>query len=139
MIYSFAGNPINTIVVTAMFEVYTSVNNSAKILEIGLCNPYASSNSESLVGMPDAAGSGPIVPNPLISEEDLSFSMTQVAQAWTTAPTAPSVYFRRVFLQGSTGYVLTFPRGAHIPPSMSLVVWMLTPQAVQPFWVVIDE
>ena len=54
-------------------------------------------------------------------------SNSTVATAWSAAPAAPAQFFRRVAMQTSqqAGGIHTFPRGLHVAPSTSLLVWCL--------------
>ncbi len=76
---------------------------------------------------------------PFIAEEPNDPDCTScVATAWSTAPTVPANYFRRIAFVGNVAeYVLfTFKRGVRLAPSSSLVAWEISnaPMQAQVGW-----
>jgi hypothetical protein len=64
-----------------------------------------------------------------------------ITTGWTTAPTAPTNFFRRISLPATigTGIVWTWPKGLRVKQSTSLVVWNITLSSVASIYVVCEE
>lgn len=81
----------------------------------------------------------------LIAENTADATSGQTTQAvtWSTAPTVPSVFFRRAFLPATigAGIIFTFPRGLTIASAAATIVnWNIaTSSASTNIWAVVDE
>jgi hypothetical protein len=64
------------------------------------------------------------------------------AVAWTTAPTVPTTFFRRIYLPGTigAGVIWTFPRGLILATSHSLTLWNIAANSANThIHIVVDE
>jgi hypothetical protein len=125
-IYSNTNRTSGASSATPSWELYTSANARARLLELTVVMGAATASLISL-GRPAAMGVGQTTPVRGQAEDGADpASQSQTALAWgTTAPTAPTVFFRRFNLPATigAGRVCTFPRGLVIPISFSVVLW----------------
>lgn len=92
------------------------------------------------VGRPGAVAGTPT--NVLFQRDDPNdpASVSNGAIAWSTSPTAPTIYHRRWNgTLASVGVVWTFPRGLVIPASGALVNWNLATTVAADTNAVIDD
>ena len=130
---------------SALWEIRTSANVRAKILEIGIFLNAATASSIGF-GRPGAIGVTPTSPVDFQPEDfaDPTVSgQVQSALAWTTAPTVPTNFLRRISLPATVGagIIWTFPRGIVIPVSNSVILWNVGASACSALnaYAVIDE
>lgn len=112
---------------SAAWEIRTSANKRARLLELGLFLTAATASVYQL-GRPAAIGVTPTSPVDFLPEDNADVEVSgdlQSALAWSTAPTSPANFFRGINLpaQIGTGVIWTFPKGIVIPYSSSLVLW----------------
>lgn len=142
-IYSGCFNSTVTTTAAAAMDFKAAAANYPKVMELGL-NLGAATASTYALGR---SGNTPVQTstNVLLAEDAGNSAAGQTTQAvtWSTAPTAPSNYFRRAFLPATigAGIIFTFPRGLTIAPAAaSFMVWNLaTNSASVNVWGVIDE
>ncbi len=126
----------------AAAEVIAGASAAYRMLEFGLTINAATASVYGL-GAPAAKGTTPATSS-LVQAEDsgnTTAGVTQVALTWTTGPTQPTNYLRRVSLPATigAGVVWTFPRGRTrlLATTDSLV--NLVVGSVADIWVVVDE
>jgi hypothetical protein len=141
--YNLAVRTSGVTTTTAAWEIRTSANVRARLMEIGLFLAAATASTYAL-GRPAAIGVTPTSPVDFIPEDPADITVAaqvQSALAWATGPTAPTAFLRRVSLPATigTGVIWTFPRGIVIPASSSLILWNLATNGVLDAYAVIDE
>ena len=125
-------------------EWYSAIN-SPVFTEIGASAISNISANVLGLGRPAAVGAGRIGSAAFVSESSASTlapaSQTRGAAAWSTAPTAPTSYLRRMSAKANVGdgVVWLFPRGLQLAASSSLVIWNIANNAMLDTWAVIDE
>ena len=128
----------------ACFDIKASANISFRLLELGWSTAAATSAIYG-IGRPANDGSVAQTAPVLLQAEDgnnTAAAQTGTAVAWTTAPTIPTVFLRRINSSAviGAGFVLVFPKGIRCDVSKGLVVWNTgTSSALANFWVVCDE
>jgi hypothetical protein len=78
------------------------------------------------VGRPAAAGITPTAPVALSSDNGVATTLVKTALAWGTAPTSPTVFYRRADFLASIGDSRRFEfagEGLRLAPGQTLVVW----------------
>ena len=112
---------------SAAWEIRTSANTRARIMEVGFFLNAATVSTIGL-GRPAAIGVTPTSPVDLLPEDPADVTvagLVQSALAWTTGPTAPANFARRISLPATVGVgvIWTWPKGYVIPASSSVVLW----------------
>jgi hypothetical protein len=127
----------------AAWEIRTSANVRARIMEIGV---FLNAATASLIGLgrPAAIGITPTSPVDFLPEDSgdpTVASQVQSALAWTTGPTVPTQFLRRVGLAAAigSGVIWTWQNGLVIPVSSSVVLWNLQLNSALQAYAVIDE
>ena len=128
---------------TAAWEIRTSANVRARLMELGVFLGAATASTYGL-GRPAAIGITPTSPvdfQPEDLAEPTVASQVQSALAWSTGPTAPTNFLARIGLPATigTGVIWTFPRGLIIPVSSSIVLWNLATNGVVDAYAVLEE
>lgn len=128
---------------TAAWEIRTSANVRARIMELGVFMAAATASTYGL-GRPAAIGVTPTSPVDFLPEdpaEPTVSGLVQSALAWSTGPTAPTGFLARIGLPATvgTGVIWTFPRGLVIPVSGSIVLWNLATNGVTDAYAVLEE
>ena len=112
-------------------DLETSPYNSTCVTEVCVETFWAGTGS---VVQDIALGIAPNAPVqrfsiPLMSEESVGAqSFSKVGLLWTTAPTIPTNFFRRVsggVVTGGKFCIWTFPRGLIVAASASMVLWQI--------------
>jgi hypothetical protein len=143
MIISLGVRTSGTASGSAAWEIRTGATpGRAKVLEIGFFLAAATASTFGL-GRPAAIGVTPTSPVDFLPEDPsdvLATGVVQSALAWTTGPTAPTNFLRRISLPASvgTGVIWTFPKGIVIPVSGSLVLWNSALNGVVDAYAIID-
>lgn len=140
-IYSCAVRSISAASASPLWELRTTSTDRVAILEIGVFLAAATASTIGL-GRPAAIGVTPITTVTGVAEEPANPAGTGVvATAWTTAPTIPATFFRRISVPATvgTGVIWTFPRGLFVPISSSIILWNLALNGVTDVYVVWDE
>ena len=127
----------------AAWEIRTSANVRARIMELGVFLAAATASTYGL-GRPAAIGVTPTSPVDFLPEDPADPTVSgqvQSAVAWTTGPTVPANFFRRISLPSTigTGIIWTWARGLVIPASSSVVLWNLATNGVVDAYAVIEE
>jgi len=127
----------------AAWEIRTSANVRARILEVGVFLAAATASTYGL-GRPAAIGVTPTSPvdfQPEDPADPIVVGQVQSALAWATGPTVPAAFLRRIGLPATigTGVIWTWPNGLVIPISSSIVLWNLATNGVVDAYAVIDE
>jgi hypothetical protein len=140
-IYSLSQRTSATSAGVASWEIRTTANARANILEVGLSQNTAVAGVYGL-GRPAAIGITPTTPQTFLAEDAAEAASTITACVqWGTGPTSPVNFFRRVSCPATigAGVIWTFPRGLIIPVSSSLIIWILATAPVCDVWAVIEE
>lgn len=142
-IFSLAARTSVVTAANANWTAISSSTNAFKALEIGLTLNAATATTQG-IGTPAAAGATPTSPVTFLAEDtgNTTAAGTTAATAWTTMPTTPANFFRRVSLPGTIGggIIWTFPRGITIlKGSLNLCIWNIAIPPVMDVWMVIDE
>jgi hypothetical protein len=108
-------------------EIRSTSSDKPRLLELGMFQASAAASALNIgIGVPAALGIGPISPVKMLAEEYVDpASAVQIATQWTTKPTVPTTFYRRVGAAAGVGngLMLAFPRGLTIAVSSSLVLW----------------
>jgi uncharacterized membrane protein len=94
------------------------------------------------IGVPALIGVTPTTSYRVIAEDPaVPLGATIVATAWTTAPTVPAFFYRRLYLKAAIGQplIVGFPRGLTIPQSGSLVLWNIATNPLFDVSMTVDE
>lgn len=142
-LYDFAVLTTGTSSGAAAWEIRTSANVRARLMEIGFFLNAATASTVGL-GRPAAIGITPTSPVDFLPEDPADPTVSgqvQSALAWTTGPTVPANFLRRISLPATqgVGVIWTFPRGIVIPVSSSIVLWNLAANSALNAYAVIDE
>ena len=127
----------------AAWEIRTSANVRGYLMEVGFFLNAATASTIGL-GRPAAIGITPTSPVDFLPEDFANPTVSgqvQSALAWTTGPTAPANFLRRISLPATAGVgiIWTFPKGLVIPVSSSIVLWNLALNSALNAYAVIDE
>lgn len=141
-IYSQAQRTTNTTIANAAFTIISSATNKPKLMEFGFAQATGTASSYGL-GRPAANGTTPTSPVTFLDEADGGgpAALTTACLAWTSQPTAPTQFLRRINTPATVGAgcIWTFPRGLGIPVSSNIVLWNITATVGCDVWAVIDE
>ena len=113
----------------AVFDIRTSSTDYALLLSLELTTIGASGSAISLgIGTPASIGVAKPSGIVLLAEDASKPPNVSVGIDWTTPPTSPAKFLRRMSIVGSsnttTRYV--FPEGLKIAPGSSMVLWAIT-------------
>lgn len=125
----------------AGIELRTGANARVRLMEWDLFLAAATASTFG-IGRPAAIGVTPTTPVTWVAEDPGEPAGTaQTALAWSTGPTIPAVFFRRIALPATigTGIIWTFPRGLIIQVSWSLILWNLAANGVSDVNLIGDE
>ncbi len=132
----------NTTVNNANTEIIGSATNAFKCMEVGLSQNTGVACAYGM-GVPAAIGVVPTSPAAFTFEDtgNTSAPGTTTALAWSTSPTNPTVFSRRVSVPATigAGVVWTFPRGFAVLKAKTLTTLSIITSAVCDVWWVIDE
>lgn len=141
-IASAAVRTTNTTTTNANTEIIGSAAGAFKAMECGLAQVTGTASSYGM-GVPAAIGVVPTTPAAFVFEDggNTSTPTTTSALAWSTSPTAPTVFSRRVNTPATVGagVVWTFPRGFAVLKAKSLVTWNVATTVALDVWWIIDE
>lgn len=141
-IYSGAVRTTQGTAANPTLEIIASSVVTPRLLELGISQAAATAGVFGF-GRPAAIGVGPTSPVTVIAEDQNGpTGQTSSALAWgTTAPTVPTVFFRRVSCPNTigAGIIWTFPRGLILQVSKTVVVWIIATAPVADIWFVLDE
>ena len=140
-IYSLSNRTSNVTIANANLEIRAGATNRPRLMEMGIWLNAATQSPIGL-GRPQAIGITPTSPVTVLAEDPAeSTGLTQTALAWSTGPTVPLQFFRRVNMAAAigAGVVLTFPRGIVIAAAGSLVNWNIAATSVNDVHIVVDE
>jgi hypothetical protein len=126
----------------AAAEIIAGANNAYRLLEMGI-TINAATTSVFGYGSPAAKGTTPATSSTVQAEDsgNTTAGNTQVALSWTTGPTIPANFLRRVSLPATigAGIVWTFPRGRTVLKTITDVLWNVVLSSPADIWVVVDE
>jgi hypothetical protein len=141
-LYALSQRTTATTAASASWEVRSTSANKPKIMELGISQTTAVAGVYG-VGRPGAIGVTPTSPQTFVDEGDGNgpAANTTAAVAWTTGPTVPTNFNRRLSCNATIGVgaIFTFPRGFGIPVSGSVVVWIIATAPVCDVYAVVDE
>jgi hypothetical protein len=141
-LYGLSQRTTATAAASANWEVRSSATNKPRIMEVGISQVTAVAGVYGF-GRPAAIGVTPTTPQNFVAESDASAPTSQstAAVAWTTGPTVPANFNRRVACAATigVGVIWTFPRGIDVAASNSLVMWIIATAPVCDVWAVEDE
>lgn len=127
---------------TPSWEVRSTSTNKPRLMEVGISQNVGTAGVYGL-GRPAAIGLTPTSPQNFVAENDAGAptSQTTAAVAWTTAPTVPTNFNRRISCPANVGagVIWTFPRGFDIATSNSVIIWIIATAPVCDVWGVVDE
>ena len=140
-IYSLANRTSNVTIANPSLEIRSGASNRPRLMEMGIWL-NAATQSPIGIGRPQAIGITPTTPVTVLAEDPGdSAGLTQTALAWSTPPTVPLNFFRRVNIANliGAGVVLTFPRGLVIAAGNSVITWNIAGTSVADIHIVVDE
>ena len=96
--YGLGLRTINVWNLSVAYEIFTTSNNKAKVLELGFNNFTQSSGGTFCIGRSSSVGISPIGAQNFIDESEGNFNLSQTKGAvnWGSAPGLPVNYNRRV-------------------------------------------
>jgi hypothetical protein len=129
--YSFGITKTTSTAAAAIATLNTTSSKDARIWEVGISVSTAVSGEVGLMrpantpATPSGGGVG------VALDTSSGASVTTIANAWGTAPTAGTA-FRRMVLPATigAGVIWTFPQGLVVPTSAWLVIWQFSALAV---------
>ncbi len=126
----------------ASVELIASATQAFKAMECGITETVALASVFGM-GPPAVIGVVPTSPAALVFEDggNTSTPASTTALAWSTSPTNPTVFSRRVSLQSliGAGVVWTFPRGFAVLKAKTLAIQNIITATSTDIWWVIDE
>jgi hypothetical protein len=124
-LYSLGLNSYSALASTPVWDIRSPATGRPSLLELSIINGLTSSASGFGFGRSATAGTqlGPIKPIPDDPRDPPALSTCAVT--WTTMPTIPTQYFRRISLVSTlgAGVIWTFPRGIVMGASSSLSIF----------------
>lgn len=124
---------------TGMYEVRSASANRPSIMEQGYTQNTA---TVSAIGIGRAAAQS-ITPTSVLflGEDPADTGLTNGAVAWSTSPTIPANFFRRVSTPATAGagFIYTYPRGLVMAVSSSIVFWNIQTGIASDVYSVVQE
>jgi hypothetical protein len=137
---------VNTTVATTTapsLDLKASATNAPRIMEWAVNLGVATAST---YGFGRPANSGSVAQtSPTVVQPDNPNDATgnsNLASTWTTAPTVPGVFVRRIQLPATqgAGVIWTFPRGFILVASGSAVMWNIAASSASTnVWAIVDE
>ena len=123
--YSLAVASVAATSAHAFASIHTGANLVASIKEIGLTSETQPlSTAGFAIGVPANTPVATTSTLGLAEDPSRPVSTVNIDTAWSTAPTAPTVFYRRMAQTGiGAGIIWSFPKGLIIPVSSWLVIW----------------
>ena len=141
-IYSLANRTSNVTTANATLEAIAAAAIGYRLLELGMTINAATASAFGF-GTPAATGITPTTPVTVLAEDagNTAAGNTTTALAWSTGPTIPANFYRRVSLPATigAGIIWTFPRGISVLKTKSLILWNLSAVSAADVWIVVDE
>ena len=141
-LYGLSQRTTATAAASACWEVRSASTNKPRLMEMGISQVTAVAGTYGM-GRPAAIGVTPTSPQNFVAEDDASAptSLSTAAVAWTTAPTVPANFNRRITAAATigVGVIWTFPRGMDIATSNSIIIWIIALAPVCDVWGVVSE
>ena len=141
-IYSLSQRTSQTVAANAAWEIITtSAQVRPALMEIGLTQVTGVAGTYGL-GRPQAKGITPTTPQTFLAEDAGEVAgNTTGAVAWSTGPTVPTNFFRRITCPDTigAGVIWTFPRGLIISNALNLIIWILATAPVCDVYAVTNE
>lgn len=127
---------------TSAAEIIGGANTAFRLMELGV-TINAATASVFGYGVPAAAGGTPGTLSTVQGEDagNTTAGNTTVALTWSTSPTNPSNFLRRVSLPGTigAGIIWTFPRGRTRLKTTTDTFQNIITGSVADMWFVVDE
>lgn len=127
-------------IATAQAEFRAASTDACYIYEIGV---FLNAATASLIGIgrPANVPSGGALTLGQANVQDDPVATAGITTTWTTAPTAPTVFQRRIGLPAAigNGIAWTWPTGLRVKQSTSLVIWNITASSIASIYFVWDE
>lgn len=130
-------------IAVAQAELRAAATDTIYVYEIGVSLTAATASS---IGIGRPANNGSVAGGTLTlgqgnSQDDAAAVGGVITTGWTTAPTAPTVFLRRVGLPAAigNGVIWTWPRGLRVKQGTSLVVWNITASSIANIHFVFEE
>lgn len=128
-IYSQAQLTTVTTITAPAWDVKAAAANSPRVMELYI-NLGAATASAYGIGRPGNDGSVAQTSGLALLAENLGdpTGQTTTAIAWSTAPTVPTTFLRRVTLPATigAGVIFTYPRGLVLAVTKGIVLWNIT-------------
>jgi hypothetical protein len=141
-LYGLSQRTSATAAASANWEIRSASTNKPKVMELGISQNAATAGVYGF-GRPAAIGVTPTSPQNFVAEDDAGAptSLSTAAVAWTTGPTVPANFNRRISCAATigVGVIWTFPRGCDIAASNSVIIWIIATAPVNDQWAVISE
>lgn len=112
----------------ALWSIKTAASERARIWEIGIFQPGTGTPTVVAGGLGLAANSGSVAGTAQPGQKDDPADGTATVNcyaAWTTAPTAPTTFYRQFSIPATlgAGVIWTFPMGLVVPVSTDYTLW----------------
>lgn len=140
-VYSLANRTTNVTINNTNWTLIAAATDRLYLMELGVWMAAATASVLGF-GRPAAVGITPTTPITLLAEDSGAPAGTgQTALAWSTLPTAPTNYNRRMNLPATigAGIILTFPRGFIVPVSGNAVTHNISATGVMDIHVVCED
>lgn len=140
-IFSLAQRTTATTSGAQVIELIAGANNAYSLKEVGLTIAAATA---SVVGLGQPAAKGTTPTSVVLLAEDQGNTTTGASSSaisWSTAPTIPTNFSRRVSLPATIGcgIVWTFPRGINVLKTVTQVLTTIIASSAMDVWWVVDE
>jgi hypothetical protein len=121
-------------IATAQAELRASATNAVYVYEVGV---FLNAATASAIGLGRPANNGSVAGGASVVglqnvQDDPAALAGIITSGWTTPPTAPTQFFRRIGLPAAigNGLIWTWPKGLRVKQSTSLVLWNITASSV---------
>jgi hypothetical protein len=141
-IYSLSQRTSATSAASAAWEIIVTASQvRPALLEFGLSQVTGVAGTYG-IGRPQAKGITPTTPQTFLQEDVNEVAgNSQGAVAWSTGPTVPVNFFRRITCPATigAGVIWTFPRGLIISTTLNFILWILATAPVCDVYAVTSE
>jgi hypothetical protein len=141
-IYSLSQRTSQTTAANAGWEIITtSAQVRPALMEFGFTQVTGVAGTYGF-GRPQAKGITPTTPQTFLAEDPGEVAgNTQGAVAWSTGPTIPANFARRITCPATigAGVIWTFPRGYIISNALNAILWILATCPVLDIYAVTNE
>jgi hypothetical protein len=130
-------------IAVAQAELRAAATDAIYVYEVGV---FLNAATASTIGLGRPANNGSVAGGtPTLGQANIQDDPVAVGgvttTGWTTAPTAPTVFLRRIGLPAAigNGIIWTWPKGLRVKQSTSLVVWNVAASSIASIYFAFEE